>query len=261
MSRAAMKPTIFVLLLATACTDHGESIGEPPDRSQTRGIVAINEGINFDGDPQAFVRAVFGNNPVWGTVAAIDGRCTSFRDAPMEGYSAGAVAVSGTTSALAIMPSGTSPHVAYTTTSAPPADLFESGATITVSAAGAEFPAFSATLVAPSPIEPAVPDALSRSTDTTIRWNAGSGPTVWIDLLGIDFVANQSRLVQCEVPDTGSYTLTPSNLALLPASFTPAGDRIPVIVSRVAVREIATAWGDVSIVVQTAVAGAALVTP
>jgi len=111
---------------------------------------------------------------------------------------------------------GTAPGVTYD--AAAPANLFNPGATINVQAAGGpDVGAFTATAVAPASVTGFTPPT-TRTNGTRLTWTAGTGPKMMLALIG--FTAQRFRIVLCRVNDTGSYTLSASNLALIPAAST-----------------------------------------
>jgi hypothetical protein len=204
------------------------------------GLVMIYKVISPTADSGA--EAVFAEGPPLGTVAGTDGPCTAYSDTPEAGYSAGAITVTGTAMPMMLTPTNTPPFVRYTLSTTPPLDLFAPGASISVQAAGDHVPQFSTTLVAPAPLMGFTPPAtISRSTGYTVHWTAGAGPGMWVGLIG----APSSTIVICRVPDTGSFTIPPSTLALIP---TMQGE---LVVGRVAEHDVAAGAGTIDVVVMT----------
>lgn len=186
----------------------------PPSANGMLSVVETLSGGNADSD----VDVMFTSGPVWGTMVGSDGSCVAYEDPPMEGLSAGIVTITGTTSPITATPTGAAPNVTYDTTT--PANLFDPGATISVQAAGgADVGAFTASAVAPASVTGFTPPAtLNRTNGTTLTWTAGSGPKMLVAFFG--FSTQHIRVVLCRVNDTGSYTLSASNLALMPAAST-----------------------------------------
>lgn len=107
----------------------------------------------------------------------------------------------------------------YTPTPAPGADLFAPGATLTVSAPGDVTPAFSTTVVAPSPLAaPFQNVTLTDGVDHTITWTAGDGGPRSIQLMLVVgwHGAPPEALLVCETADDGAHTIPGSLIAALP---------------------------------------------
>jgi hypothetical protein len=133
--------------------------------------------------------------------------------------SAGTITVTG-----ALVPASISPAADKTYTALMTQPLFSGGETLTVTAAGADVPAFTHTLVAPAKItitSPAKPASASpylmidRSAGFSVAWTGGGASTVQIALLG----GTGSNLdLSCHFPaSAGSATIPASALAMLPA--------------------------------------------
>ena len=172
--------------------------------------------MNVDeGTAKSSANPIFLTGSPFGTVIGTDGPCVAYQDLPTNKLSAGTITVSGTTSPLTLIPSGTSPAVSYHLDT--PSNLFAPGASITIHATGAEFPMFSASVQAP-PVLAAFSAAttVSRAAGMTITWTAGTAPVVSVSMLGAS--ASHLTMLLCRTSDSGSFTLSPSNLALVPAS-------------------------------------------
>ena len=196
----------------------------PSPPAWTSGGISIVQG-----QPANYHRAlaVFASVPVLGTTNGSNGPCIAYQDLPDSGLSAGTLAVAGTTAALSLVPSGTPPLVHYDPQPSPSFPLFAAGATITVTA-----PTFTIDTTAPADLAGFVPPttAISRAAGYIATWTAGAGP-----LLEVVLQAGVGQLV-CTVPDTGSYTVDPASLALLPAAATS----VEVYVARGAHASLAT---------------------
>jgi hypothetical protein len=96
----------------------------------------------------------------------------------------------------------------------PPAELFEPGDEVTLTAPGASFPAFQASLVGVDPLEASLPcDAVPDPTqDLTITWTPSGreGARVRWEMMQEIHLAMGPR-IRCETDDDGSFTL-PSGL-------------------------------------------------
>jgi hypothetical protein len=99
-----------------------------------------------------------------------------------------------------------------------PAPPFSPGNTLTFNVSGADVPALTATVTAPTALVGfTTPTTISRATGYNATWTQDTG-RVWIvmDALG----PSDEVLLLCKVPDTGAYMVTPAALALLPSSVT-----------------------------------------
>ena len=119
----------------------------------------------------------------------------------------------------------------YFLASQPPADVFDAGATVGVSAPGADFAAFTvetpgvAPLVANLPVDAYGILALPEASDATFTWTAGSGDdrvrlTLSSQTQGHGLPA--TAMIVCEGPDSGSLTVPGALLAQFPATRTAA---------------------------------------
>jgi hypothetical protein len=159
--------------------------------------------------------AMLMDGPLLSPTATADG-CLTMANAPAASLSAGAITITGTTEPLTL----TQPSAGevYVPDGDPPTNLFEPGATLTVAAAGDAVPAFTGTVVAPVPLADVVfPVALSRASSATVTWTADTAPAMW--LLVNSATATEDAML-CRTTDTGSFTLTPAALALLPTPVT-----------------------------------------
>jgi hypothetical protein len=177
---------------------------------------------------------------VFGAPVGVDGPCTVTTNPAQRGLSAGAIAVTGTTPAVTITPSGTAPDVTY---HAAPATVFTAGASLSVAAAGGpDFPPFNATVTAPTTLAGfVVPTTLSR-TGYTAHWTAGT-EHVWVIMVATTSQATDLTYVVCKVDDTGTFTIPASTFALIPAGDTKAA----VGVGRVSSSDVTTAAGHVTV--------------
>ena len=226
-----MRIALALIVLAACGDDSSATIDAPianpidaavdarPDTPppSAHGMLAVVETLD-NGTADSDVDVMFTSGSVWGTMVGSDGACVAYEDPPQAGLSGGAVTVTGTLSPVTATPSGSAPNVTYNATT--PANLFNPGSTITVQAAGGpDVTAFSTTAVAPAPVAGFTPPTtVNRTTGTTLTWTAGSGPKMLIAIVG--FSTSHFRIVLCRVNDTGSYTLSASNLALMPAAST-----------------------------------------
>src|SRR5688500_11276156 len=138
---------------------------------------------------------------------------------PPPDASAGMITITGGVMPITLTPNADKSYTALTSQTAP---LFSGGASVMLSAAGADVPAFSASLTMPakatitSPVEPPSSSPyliVNRAQDFTVRWSGGGGtfqigmysPTTWPALV-------------CKFPaSAGSGTIPSSALMMLPA--------------------------------------------
>jgi len=182
------------------------------------GIVTLVQGLDPNG-MHSGAYATFVTGSAFGNPLGSNGPCSAFASPPNTGLSAGHIAITGTTSAFSLEPTGTSPNVAYNPNPMTPNPLFAAGATIAITAVGSpDVPTFSTTLVAPTTLVGFTPPTtISRAAGYTATWTAGSGPSVSIEI-SASTGANKPDVLICRVPDTGSYTVAPAAFALLPGT-------------------------------------------
>lgn len=129
--------------------------------------------------------------------------------------SAGRITVAGLRQSLAFVPGS----FGYVPEPSPPADLFDPGAAITVSAPGDVTPAFAATLTAPPALEAPFQNLTLRDgEDATITWTAGPGGarTMQVALLVGWHGAPPEAMMICETDDDGALTIPGSLITQLP---------------------------------------------
>src|SRR5262249_46487517 len=120
--------------------------------------------------------------------------------------------------------------------------VYSPGATISVTAAGGDFPAFSGTVTGPGTLAGyTVPTTISRA-GYTATWTAGSGPKIWVFVIGL--ASTTTTDIICRGDDTGTFTIPPSTFALLPA----AADQGVAAVARVAELDLTTPLASVYVV-------------
>jgi hypothetical protein len=139
-------------------------------------------------------------------------------NSPPVDESAGMITVTGGSQPVSLVPDATGKY----TSANGGIDLFTGGEMITVTAAGATVPAFTATLVAPAPINltaPAQPTSgpllVDRTKDLVFTWMNGGVGTVMVSLAGTGGPASMS----CTFPSAaGTGTIPQAALATLPPS-------------------------------------------
>jgi hypothetical protein len=137
--------------------------------------------------------------------------CTPFA----QNASAGRITVGGLRAPLAFAPGA----FGYVPEPAPPDDLFDPGAAITVSAPGDATPAFSVSLTAPAPLEAPFQNLTLRDgEDATITWTAaGGGPrSIQVALVVGWHGAPPEAMMICETDDDGSLTIPGALVSALP---------------------------------------------
>lgn len=119
--------------------------------------------------------------------------------------SAGPMTLTGLTSTVTLTPTGDGN---YDTSGTPTANMFEPGATVTLTAAGADLPAFTVSTTAPVHLTPAIPCPVEpvAGQDLIVTWDAGDGDLVRWEMISA-FHAGDGPMVLCEGPDTGSLTV------------------------------------------------------
>ena len=193
---------------ATTGGDGGVKTDAPA--AQPSSVVSV---FKFQGTSFAVADASFGSQPTNSTTLGTVGACTAVETtlSSTPGLSAGVVTVTTDLATATLVPSGNPPMY-----EAPlPRPPFSPGATVSASATGSsDVPAFALHASAPSDIEGYItPSSISRSAGYTATWTAGNGQdfllTIRVSQGGTDDV------LQCDVPDTGSYAVPASALGYL----------------------------------------------
>jgi hypothetical protein len=264
-----MRTVLSLLVICAACdSDPKPGVDAPggtdapgidADLRPREGFIVIVEQLEGGTTLSSDVDATFFANPPFGLAVATDGMCSAFDNPQEEGASAGTINITGTTAPVTLTPVGTGNMVRYQDAAPPPDDLFAPNATLTVQATGDFVPAFNTTLTAPPAFAGyTAPATLPRAAGQTLAWTAGASSGMWILIVGA--TQTSVRIVLCRVPDNGSYTLTPSNLALLPATAT-TGEMGFMIVGRGNTKEVPTGAGNVLILALDSVVSDVMFTP
>ena len=191
-----------------ATTDGGVKTDAPA--AQPSSVVSV---FKFQGTSFAVADASFGSQPTNSTTLGTVGACTAVETtlSSTPGLSAGVVMVTTDLATATLVPSGNPPMY-----EAPlPRPPFSPGATVSASATGSsDVPAFALHASAPSDIEGYItPSSISRSAGYTATWTAGNGQDF---LLTIRVPRGETDdVLQCDVPDTGSYAVPASALGYL----------------------------------------------
>jgi hypothetical protein len=149
------------------------------------------------------------------TIGAVGECIVTTAPNPIVTISAGTITITGANNPVTLTPGGEKPSVTYPlVTFASPAENTQ----LQMSAAGADFPAFTGMGVVPGAIEGFTPPtSLSRSAGYTATWTgAGNDWRFRILVLANPNSTNESYRMTCEVPDSGTYTIPPAAFALFP---------------------------------------------
>ncbi|MDB4954970.1 MAG: hypothetical protein JWO36_2539 [Myxococcales bacterium] len=213
----AKQPDAAVLHDAQAIVD----VAPPDAAAHVEGLILVSQGGTVgSASTSSGVSSQFVEGSVFGTPLGTSGPCSASHMPPSKGISAGTITVTGTLAAITATPNGVAPLVGYTNAPSPPKPLFATGASITVQAAGAAFPAFTTTVTAPAAVAGVTsPTTMSRQ-GFTATWTAGAGPKMWVLIVGTN--GSSFDILLCRVNDTGSYAVPAAAFALLPAADTQA---------------------------------------
>lgn len=216
----------------TGLPDADPPDAEPPDGgggadasgATLYGYVLISE-VDNGGTASSEGNAAFKTTPLLGSPIASGGGCDQYDALTTEGMSAGTIAVAGANTPFTLVPAGSPPTVTYSPVPDPlPTDLFNAGATLSVTAPGADFPAFTGSVVAPAAVVGFTPPAsFSRSTPPTFTWTAGTSDYVWVEIVTLDMGGMSQAIFICPTTDDGSFAISTAMTALIPASHTFAG--------------------------------------
>jgi hypothetical protein len=199
------------------------------------GFIHLIEGSGFLG---TYALIQDGPDPLVPSAIAQDGDCTVFRRPPPAlcdppctdavctapgvcttypgNASAGRITVGGLRAALAFVPGA---YGYVTEPASPPADLFDPGAAIAISAPGDVSPAFDVHVTAPPPLDAPFQNlTLVDGTDATVTWTAaGGGPrSIQVMLVVGWHGAPPEALMVCETADDGALTIPGALVAQLP---------------------------------------------
>lgn len=235
-----MRSIAFLILLASAC---GGSGGDGPDGGpildagpddfhvERAGYVNLIEGGAFlsvyaliqdggelplpmaiaqRGDCTVFRRArpALCDPPCDGVCTATD-VCTPYRD----NVDVGTITVGGLTTPLRFELG----EFGYEPMPFPPAELFATGATITVEAPGAAIPGFAVTLTGVAPLEGATTTlTLTDGRDAEVTWTAAGSGRVELALVVGWHGAPYEAMLRCETADDGALTIPGALVTALP---------------------------------------------
>jgi hypothetical protein len=140
--------------------------------------------------------------------------------------SAGTLTITGLRQPLSVTPVGCGfcDGEQYWPQSQLPEDLFAPDATVTASAPGAAFPAFSVTAGAVPTLEATFPDdkiTIQDGVDFTLRWTAGDGDArvrVILNANNAGHGAPYAAILECDGPDTGSIVIPGALISAFPST-------------------------------------------
>jgi hypothetical protein len=217
-----------------------------PDGLDPRSGIVVFGMTHVNGSTFTNAQAVFTAGNVYGDVVGSAEGCTLFQDTPSGGLSAGILHITGTTAPIVLTPSGV--PTKYDGSSLP-APIFTPGATITVTADGAVFRAFTGTVRAPEPVaDYTAPATISRASGFDVTWAHGDA-AMWLILQPPDETAG---MLLCKLADTGSYTVSPAALALFPHG----ANELFVFLARVGENDVHVGSDEVDLVAMDFVAPA-----
>ena len=151
--------------------------------------------------------------PCTGGVCTAPGTCTPWP----QHASAGTIAVTGLVQALSFVDGA----FGYVPEPEPTGNLFDAGATITVTAPGATTPAFSAQVHGVAPLDaPFQNPTLVDGQDATITWTAAGSARIRVELVVGWHGAPYEAMLACETDDDGTLVIPGSIIAQLPRSST-----------------------------------------
>jgi hypothetical protein len=162
-------------------------------------------------DASSFAVAMFADGKLINPTASAGG-CYTAPNTPSTSLAAGSIMVTGTLPGPITLAQDAAGD-RYSVVGTIPDVLFAPGATLGVSAAGGTVPAFTGSVTAPAAL-PVVnfPATFSRANGGTITWPSGNGDRMLMLVLSTSLDA----AMVCEAPDSGSFTLTPAALAIVP---------------------------------------------
>jgi hypothetical protein len=204
--------------------------GPSAPSSPREGTITVVRG-SHGGTAASGVDAVFSTSSQWGTVEGSDGPCTAYKRAPAAGLSAGTIRISGTTEPITLDESHASTGLKYRAADRVPTPSFGDGATITVeSTGGADIPAFSSSVTAPTSLAGYTPPKILSRSGYTATWTPGSGGTIMVAIHAGNPRTHTGDSLICRVEDTGAFTVPATAFALIPLS----DDHAILMVGRVA---------------------------
>jgi hypothetical protein len=185
---------------------------------------------------------------IYGAEVGSVGGCALFRAPSSDGISAGSITISSIGPTVTLTPSGNPVH--YMASDVPP-QVFAPGTTLTVSASGADVPAFNTTVTSPVMLAGfTAPTTISRAAGYAATWTRETGQ-MWLFVVSqasnsttAPLPMGETDLLLCKVPDTGSYTVTSAALALFPT----AVDQVIVALARVDEHDLHLGDGEVDVV-------------
>jgi hypothetical protein len=272
-----MKHLVWSMVLVAAC---GGDDGDNPDAPPGDDAPAIDAADDPDaaGDPDASpvsregvvivaeqiqgkeiggtVGVTLSTGALFGGPATTAGDCLFYAAPDESGHSAGVVTIAGLNDDdLTATPDSDTPPVDYELdVGEPPGDIFNDGATLTITAAGAEVPAFTGEVVVPAGLAGVgLPGVISRSAPLEVTWTASDADEMWFWIGGFD--GKNIDLIWCRSPDDGSVTVPAATIDLFDETITAA---FTIVWRTNQTPVIAGAWG-IDLIAAHAVGGNELV--
>ena len=178
----------------------------------------------MDGTPTiSVVKALFTSGSVFGTPVGTDGSCNAYTSPPSGSLSAGEISITGAAMPISLLESGASPNITYSgpTLQDP---IYAPGATLNIEGfGGSDIAPFSGSVPAPTAIAGYTPPASLARTGYTATWTPGSasGFEVWI--IGINPAVMGDTVYEiCSGDDSGTLTVAPSSIAMIPLAYSEA---------------------------------------
>ncbi|MGE0550479.1 MAG: hypothetical protein AB7O24_04755 [Kofleriaceae bacterium] len=232
MRTLCLRASLCSLLFACGTVEQRDLGGSDPggksdkgdDSAPDAGVEATYEGtlslithtnLQTATGTQTYVSGVFGKDIGFPILAEAGGCTLSAAPNPQAILSAGDIQVTGGSAPITLsLVSDTYNFMADDA-------MFAAGSTLTVSASGDAAPGFTADVTVPERLGAVqIPASVSRAAGATLTWTPGGAATAIISFVFES--GNELRLVRCLTPDSGSFTLSPQAITLLPADIQQA---------------------------------------
>ncbi len=201
-------------------------LGSGAARAEPEGRIFIARSAKSSGAEATFAKTSWSDAAIGSA-----GPCAIYKDLPSPGLDAGTIAITGTTEPITLEQTAKQNGVVYRPTSDVPNPVYADGATITVaSSGGADIPAFTATVTAPTAVVGFEPPTSVSRTGYTATWSPNAGAGMMLVLVAGSRHSHDRAGIVCHVDDTGTFTLPLPVFAFIP----PSADRVSVTVARVA---------------------------
>lgn len=238
-------PVIGIALFLSACSQNQNSGGDGGGKSDlagpgtssdlapsadlgsypTYGFVYASNTSNSSSKRHVLVAMIY-SQPYMSCTTKTSGGCTlSICQVPEPAKppyaSAGTLTLTGGARTLTLTPNA---DKSYTTLVDNTQTLWNGGEPLTLTASGADVPAFTTQLTAPTPVvitSPLPPGAggpisISRASDLQMTWTGGNGKVR--GGISVSYASSTASLICVAAASAGSYTLPAAMIAQLPAS-------------------------------------------